>query len=105
MSSRLSHALEQCNILVNTEGNCVITDFRFGQSELTNDAYKLSGRQRPNETPRWPKQVPEVSDVVILSMGGILEHDARPGVSDAPFSMRCCLDSDSGFKAARDENM
>ncbi|KAG1773238.1 hypothetical protein EV702DRAFT_1131100 [Suillus placidus] len=116
--------LKCANVFVNREGNCAIAD--FGQSELKDDAYRLSGRQRPNGTPRW--KAPEVLDgaasptmqadvyafaiccVEILNMGGIpygtrddedvkrivLEHDARPEVSDTPLStivlpvITCC---------------
>ncbi|KAG2124031.1 hypothetical protein DEU56DRAFT_863614 [Suillus clintonianus] len=101
--------LKCANVFVNLEGNCAIAD--FGQSELKDDAYRLSGYQRPKGTPRW--KAPEVLDgaagptmkadvyafaiccVEILNMGGIpygtrddedvkrivLEHDARPEVS------------------------
>lgn len=116
--------LKCANVFVNREGNCAIAD--FGQSELKDDAYRLSGRQRPNGTPRW--KAPEVLDgaasptmqadiyafaiccAEILNMGGIpygtrddedvkrivLEHDARPEVSDTPLStivlpvITCC---------------
>ncbi|KAG2356627.1 hypothetical protein BDR07DRAFT_1380654 [Suillus spraguei] len=116
--------LKCANVFVDTEENCAIAD--FGQSELKDDAYRLSGRQRPNGTPRW--KAPEVLDgaasptmqadvyafaiccVEILNMGGIpygtrddedvkrivLEHDARPEVSDTPLStvvlpiITCC---------------
>lgn len=116
--------LKCANVFVNKEGNCAIAD--FGQSELKDDAYRLSGRPRPNGTPRW--KAPEVLDgaasptmqadvyafaiccVEILNMGGIpygtrddedvkrivLEHDARPEVSDTPLStiilpvITCC---------------
>ncbi|KAG2050527.1 kinase-like protein [Suillus hirtellus] len=102
------------NVSVNAEGNCAIAE--FGQSELKDDVYRLSGCQRPNEMPRW--KAPEILDgaasptmqadiyafaiccVEILNMGGIpystrddedirrivLEHDARPKVSDTPLS-------------------
>ncbi|KAG1873935.1 hypothetical protein F4604DRAFT_1582487, partial [Suillus subluteus] len=116
--------LKCANVFVNAEGNCAIAD--FGQSELKDDAYRLSGRQRPNGTPRW--KAPEVLDgaasptmqadvyafaiccVEILNMGTIpygtrddedvkrivLDHDARPEVSDTPLStvvlpvITCC---------------
>jgi len=115
MSLRSAHVLEQCaNVFVNAEGNCAIAE--FGQNELKDDAYRLSGCQRPNGMPRW--KAPEILDgaacptmqadvyvfaiscVEILNMGGIpygtrddedirrivLEHDARPEVSDTPLS-------------------
>ncbi|KAG1850060.1 hypothetical protein C8R48DRAFT_382008 [Suillus tomentosus] len=116
--------LKCANVFVNAEGNCAIAD--FGQSEIKDDAYRLSGCQRPNGTPRW--KAPEILDgaasptmqadvyafaiccVEILNMGGIpygtrddedikrivLEHDARPEVSDTPLStivlpvITCC---------------
>jgi hypothetical protein len=47
MSLRFAYVLEQCaNVFVNKEGNCAIAD--FGQSELKDDAYRLSGRPRPS---------------------------------------------------------
>ncbi|KAG2139852.1 uncharacterized protein EDB93DRAFT_1090003 [Suillus bovinus] len=125
--------LKCANVFVNTEGNCAIAD--FGQSELKDDAYRLSGRQRPNGTPRW--KAPEVLDgaasptmqadvyafaiccVEILNMGSIpygtrddedikrivLEHDARPEVSDTPLSrivlpvITCCWARDPACRS------
>jgi hypothetical protein len=47
VSLSFAHVSEQCaNVFVNREGNCAIAD--FGQSELKDDAYRLSGRQRPS---------------------------------------------------------
>ncbi|KAG1737988.1 hypothetical protein EDB19DRAFT_1984444 [Suillus lakei] len=100
--------LKCANVFVNIENNCAIAD--FGQSELKDDAYRLSGCQRPKGTPRW--KAPEILEgaasptmladvyafaiccVEILNMGGIpygtrddedvkrivLEHNARPEV-------------------------
>ncbi|KAG2121438.1 hypothetical protein DEU56DRAFT_834233 [Suillus clintonianus] len=114
-SQKVVHGDLKCaNVFVNKEGNCAIAD--FGQSELKDDAYRLSGCQRPKGTPRW--KAPELLDgaasptmqadvyayaiccVEILNMGGIpygtrddedvkrivLERDGRPEVSDTPLA-------------------
>ncbi|KAG0700342.1 hypothetical protein DFH29DRAFT_807787 [Suillus ampliporus] len=126
--------LKCANIFVNREGHCAIAD--FGQSELKDEAYRQSRCQQPKGTPRWkapeildgaPRPTMKadvyafaICCVEILNMGGIpygtrddddvkrivLEHDARPEISDTPLArivlpvINCCWARDPGCRSS-----